>query len=127
MNKPKQSAFGPAPRVASRPEELRHLDDLRIDPYYYLRDKELPELQDYLRAENAYTEQVMASTKELQEEIYQEIVGRIKETDQSYPAEAITTIPAQSKAGSTPAITATRSRPSRSAGAIVPRRWRVAS
>lgn len=85
MNKPKQSAFGPAPRVTPRPEELCHLDDLRIDPYYYLRDKELPELQDYLRAENAYTEQVMASTKELQEEIYQEIVGRIKETDQSYP------------------------------------------
>lgn len=85
MNKPKQSAFGPAPRVTPRPEELRHLDDLRIDPYYYLRNKELPELQDYLRAENAYTEEVMASTKELQEEIYQEIVGRIKETDQSYP------------------------------------------
>ena len=85
MNKPKQSAFGPAPCVTPRPEELRHLDDLRIDPYYYLRDKELPELQDYLRAENAYTEQVMASTQELQEEIYQEIVGRIKETDQSYP------------------------------------------
>ena len=85
MNKPKQSAFGPAPRVTPRPEELRYLDDLRIDPYYYLRDKELPELQDYLRAENAYTEEVMASTQELQEEIYQEIVGRIKETDQSYP------------------------------------------
>lgn len=83
---PKQSQFRPAPQAHAQPEELRHLDDLRVDPYYYMRDKEDVRVQDYLQAENAYTSDVMTQTAELQEQIYQEILGRIKETDQSYPA-----------------------------------------
>ena len=41
---------------------------------------------DYLKAENAYTDTVMASTKALQQTIYDEIIGRIKEDDESYPS-----------------------------------------
>jgi oligopeptidase B len=39
----------------------------------------------YLEAENRYTEEVMASAKPLQERLYQEILGRIQETDVSVP------------------------------------------
>lgn len=72
--------------IAPRHEHvLRHLDHERIDPYYYMRDKENPEVLDYLRAENAYTAEVLAPTQALQETIYHEILSRIQEDDQSYP------------------------------------------
>ena len=81
----KQSHFPTPPQAEARPELLRHLDTERTDPFYYMRDKSAPEVLSYLQAENAYTEEVMQGTKELQETIYQEILGRIKEDDQSYP------------------------------------------
>lgn len=55
------------------------------DPYYWLRDRDNPEVLRHLENENSYTENFMADTKELQEKIYQEILGRIKETDLSVP------------------------------------------
>ena len=81
----KQSHFPTPPQAEARPELLRHLDTERTDPFYYMRDKSAPEVLSYLQTENAYTEEVMQGTKELQETIYQEILGRIKEDDQSYP------------------------------------------
>src|SRR5690554_590349 len=51
-----------------------------------LKDKKNEEVIEYLKAENAYTETVMGSTKELQESIYDEILSRIKEDDESYPS-----------------------------------------
>lgn len=81
----KQSHFPTPPQAEARPELLCHLDTERTDPFYYMRDKSAPEVLSYLQAENAYTEEVMQGTKELQERIYQEILGRIKEDDQSYP------------------------------------------
>lgn len=56
-----------------------------LDPYYWMRHRDDPEILAYLRAENAYTESQMASTKPLQETLYREILGRIKETDLSVP------------------------------------------
>ena len=58
-------------------------DDRRPDDYHWLRDREDPDVVAYLEAENAYTEAVMAPTKDIQERLYTEIVGRIQETDLS--------------------------------------------
>lgn len=59
----------------------------RIDPYYWLNQRENPAVIAYLEAENAYIDTMMAHTKPLQEKIFQEIKGRIKETDMSVPYE----------------------------------------
>lgn len=57
----------------------------RIDPYYWLREKSNPAVISYLEAENAYTEAVMGHTTELQQTLYDEMLGRIQETDLSVP------------------------------------------
>jgi oligopeptidase B len=56
------------------------------DDYFWLRDKSNPEVLKYLEAENARTEQIMQPTKALQETIYAEMLGRIKQTDLSVPS-----------------------------------------
>jgi oligopeptidase B len=82
----KQSDF-PAPPVAEVvPDTFENFAQKRIDNYYWLKDKNNPKVIEYLNAENEYTESVMASTKELQQTIYDEILGRIKEDDESYPS-----------------------------------------
>ncbi len=82
----KQSDF-PAPPVAEvTPDTFTNFGQTRIDNYYWLKDKNNPKVIDYLNAENAYTDTVMASTKALQQTIYDEILGRIKEDDESYPS-----------------------------------------
>ena len=73
------------PIAAKQPKELEAHGDVRVDDYYWLRERENPEVIAYLEAENEYTEAVMAHTAELQEELYQEIVGRIKQDDDSVP------------------------------------------
>ena len=73
------------PRAERRPHELTIHGHTRIDDYYWLREKQTPDVIDYLEAENEYTEACLAHTKELQETLYEEMVGRIKETDQSAP------------------------------------------
>lgn len=82
----KQSDF-PAPPVAEVvPDTFENFGQKRIDNYYWVKDKNNPKVIEYLNAENEYTESVMASTKELQQTIYDEILGRIKEDDESYPS-----------------------------------------
>jgi oligopeptidase B len=56
------------------------------DDYYWLREKGKPEVTAYLEAENAYTEEVMRPTKALQDTLYKEMLGRIKQTDLSVPS-----------------------------------------
>jgi oligopeptidase B len=56
-----------------------------VDHYAWLRDREDPAVLEYLRAENAWTELVMAPTATLQETLYQEMLGRIQETDLTVP------------------------------------------
>lgn len=74
------------PPVANKiPKELSIHGDTRIDNYYWLNERENPKVIDYLNAENAYTKEVMADTEELQEELFNEIVARIKQTDESVP------------------------------------------
>jgi oligopeptidase B len=60
----------------------------RTDDYYWLRDdtRENPKMLAYLNAENAYTDQVVAPLKPLEDTLYKEIVARIKQDDASVPA-----------------------------------------
>ncbi len=67
------------------PKELTAHGHTRIDNYYWLNQRENPEVLAYLEAENAYKDAVMAHTMDLQEKLFQEIVGRIKQTDMSVP------------------------------------------
>lgn len=59
--------------------------EIREDNYYWLRERDNPEVIEYLEAENEYTREMMAHTEELQETLYQEMVSRIKETDLDVP------------------------------------------
>jgi oligopeptidase B len=67
------------------PYQLQMHGHVRTDNYYWLRERENPEVIAHLEAENAYTEAVMAHTEELQEALFDEILGRIKQTDLSVP------------------------------------------
>ncbi len=57
----------------------------RIDNYYWLNERDNPEVTDYLKAENNYTDFVMRHTKDFQEKLYKEMIGRIKKDDESVP------------------------------------------
>ena len=74
-----------APRPAQRPAERNHHGDTVVDPYAWLRDKDDPAVIAHLEAENAHTGAATAHTADLQEEIFQEIKGRVQETDLSVP------------------------------------------
>src|ERR1041385_7668629 len=75
-----------APPIALRRPRVFELHGERFeDDYYWLRDRDDPAVGAYLEAENAYADQVLAATRSLQESLYQEMLGRIKQTDVSVP------------------------------------------
>jgi oligopeptidase B len=77
---------GPAAPVARRePVESVVHGDHRVDDYAWLRDKQSPEVLSYLEAENIYASGVLNSTEPLREKLYQEMLGRILQTDLSVP------------------------------------------
>lgn len=59
--------------------------DKRVDPYYWLNDRENPEVITYLEQENSYYQQMTTHTKELQQTLFEEMKSRIKEDDSSVP------------------------------------------
>lgn len=73
------------PKAAKKPMTLNIHDDQRIDDYYWLNDRENPEVIAYLEEENEYYEQFMDSQKQIQDHLYTEIRSRIKEDDSSVP------------------------------------------
>ncbi len=73
------------PVAEKKPKDVSVHGDTRIDDYFWLREKENPAVLAHLRAENAHTDAVLAPTKPLQEKLYAELLGRIKETDLSVP------------------------------------------
>ena len=81
----KESDFEAPPIAATEAKVFENFGIERTDNYFWMFDKENPKVIDYLNAENAYTDMVMASTETLQEKIYDEIIGRIKEDDEAYP------------------------------------------
>jgi oligopeptidase B len=77
---------GPPPVAAKRPHTTEIHGYTLKDDYFWLRDKANPEVVKYLESENAYTEELMRPTKGLQEALYGEMLGRIKQTDLSVPS-----------------------------------------
>jgi oligopeptidase B len=76
----------PSPPVAKIIPKVDTLHgDIRVDNYYWLRERTNPDVKKYLDAENAYTDAVLKPTTALQETLYNEMVRRIKETDQDPP------------------------------------------
>lgn len=74
-----------APKAKKINKELVAHDDIRIDPYYWLNERENPEVIQYLEEENKYCDFVMQDTKKLQEDLFEEMKSRYKEDDESLP------------------------------------------
>lgn len=66
-------------------KELNIHGDTRVDNYYWLNERENPDVIAYLEAENAYKDKMLEHTKAFQEKLFEEMKGRIKEDDQSVP------------------------------------------
>jgi oligopeptidase B len=81
-----ERSSAPQPPVARR-QPVEHVihGDRRVDDYAWLRDKNNPEVIAYLNAENAYTDAVVRDTEPFQQKLYQEMLGRILQTDLSVP------------------------------------------
>ena len=73
------------PMAEKKPVELTNLGHTRTDNYYWLNQRENPEVIAYLKAENDYKNAVMTHLKDTQEELFQEMKGRIKKDDESVP------------------------------------------
>lgn len=78
--------IGVQPPLARR-EPVEHVihGDRRVDHYAWMREKREPQVKEHLEAENAYADAVMRPTEVLQEKLYQEMLGRIQQTDLSVP------------------------------------------
>lgn len=74
-----------APIAARRPTSRTHHGDTFEDPYEWLRDKDSAEVITHLDAENAFTDAATAHLAPLRERLFQEIKGRVQETDLSVP------------------------------------------
>jgi oligopeptidase B len=66
-------------------KKLEKHGHVRIDNYYWLKDRDNPQVIDFLKKENENTKSVMAHTEALEKTVFQEIKGRIKQTDMSVP------------------------------------------
>lgn len=87
-----------SPMAKKIPFEMTEHGDTRVDNYYWMRlsdeqknapdssrDQQTQDVLDYLNAENAYTKTMLAHTDEFQKKLFEEMKGRIKETDQTVP------------------------------------------
>src|SRR5437764_133806 len=76
----------PKPPVAKKVPHVSEVNGRKmVDDYYWVRDKQNAEVRAYLEAENAYTDAVMKPTEDFQKKLYDEMLGRIKETDVEVP------------------------------------------
>ena len=74
------------PPVADKiPVSFKKFNDIRIDDYYWLKERENPEVIDYLERENDYYEKMTSHTLDLQNKLFKEIKDKIKEDDESVP------------------------------------------
>lgn len=74
-----------APIAKKIDKEMTIHGDTRVDPYYWLKERENPEVIEYLEAENAYADAQMKDTERFQKKLYKEMVARIKQDDESVP------------------------------------------
>ena len=76
----------PEPPIAAiRPHAMTKHGHTRIDNYYWLNERENPEVLAYLEAENQYADTCLKHTETLQDQLFKEITGRIKQDDNSVP------------------------------------------
>ncbi|KAJ0770425.1 putative oligopeptidase B [Helianthus annuus] len=83
-----KASMAKAPPVAKKVKhEMEMFGDVRVDNYYWLRDdsRSNPEILSHLQQENAYTDAIISENKHLEDDIYAEIRGRIKEDDITAP------------------------------------------
>jgi oligopeptidase B len=73
------------PQAPQHPHKIRQNSTTRIDPFFWLRDRNNPATLKYLKDENRYAESVMKPLAELQKKLYLEMRGRIQEADSSFP------------------------------------------
>ena len=85
MTTPVKTPVPEPPRARVAPTWLETHGVVRVDDYYWLRERNNPEVTAYLETENEHTRAVMAPTEALQETLFAEIKGRIKQTDMSVP------------------------------------------
>ena len=78
-----QDVSPPTARIVAKVDTLH--GDVRTDNYFWIRNKTDPQVIDYLNAENSYTAAKMKHTEALQQKLYDEMLGRVKETDVSVP------------------------------------------
>ncbi len=73
------------PEAKKIPYKLEKFGQVRVDDYYWLKDRKNPEVMAYLKAENAYAAAETRHTEKLQSELFREMKGRIKEDDSTVP------------------------------------------
>ncbi len=84
-SQPRRAVDVQPPIAEKRPVELTIHGHTRIDNYYWLNERDNPEVIEYIEAENEYLSTMMAHTERLQDRLYNEMRGRIREDDQSVP------------------------------------------
>ena len=78
-----KNILAPIAKIISK--KLKKHNNIRIDNYYWLNDRENPEVINYLNEENEYYNNMTGHTKDLQKELFEEMKARIKEDDESVP------------------------------------------
>ncbi|MCK8524375.1 S9 family peptidase [Aquimarina sp. D1M17] len=73
------------PIADKKPTNLEKHGDVRVDNYFWLKERENPEVIDYLERENDYNDKMTAHTKDFQKDLFEEMKSRIKEDDSSVP------------------------------------------
>ena len=73
------------PRATQKPHRLEMHGDVRIDPYYYFRERSNPEVINHLKAENDYFAKVTAPLRQFEKDLFNELKSRIKREDESVP------------------------------------------
>jgi oligopeptidase B len=71
--------------AAKKPVELEKHGDVRIDNYYWLKERDNPEVIEYLEKENAYTESILGEHAAFEKRLIEEMKSRIAQQDQSAP------------------------------------------
>ena len=73
------------PMAEKKPKITKIHGETLVDDYFWLREKNSPQVMEHLKAEDAYAETLMKPTVPLQEKLYKEMVSHIKETDVNVP------------------------------------------
>ena len=73
------------PSAKKIPSKLTKFESVRVDNYFWLNNRDNPEVIDYLEKENDYYEKMTSHTKSFQQEIFKEIKDKIKEDEESVP------------------------------------------